>query len=196
MASKLSGLSFSDATAMLEPLVLFVAGMVVYSIFVFKFYEWISKKYIFALKDGGNSSAIRKIVFAFKYVFLFPLTAFLWFFVIAVLLAVLSKVLMIGDIFMISMALTTTIRITAYYSEELSNEIAKLIPFALLAVFLLDIKGISIGVLANVIWQISSVFEVLVYYFSFLVVLELVLRFLDYIRNLGDSDRAESPDTG
>ena len=137
--------SIQQALTILEPLILFLIWMVIYSIFIFKFYKIISSRDIFKRK-AKKKSALHTIGYALEYLFLFPIIAFVWFLVIAILLAMLSKVLDIGNIFMISMATLATIRVTAYYNEELSNEIGKLIPFALLAVFLLDISSLSYSV--------------------------------------------------
>jgi hypothetical protein len=173
-------LSLQEGRLILEPLILFVIGMVIYSIFVFKFYKFISRRDIFRLSKGGHASALRKVVYALEYIFLFPLVAFFWFFVISALLSILSHVLTIGNIFMISMATMTTIRVCAYYDEDLSRDIAKLIPFALLAVFLLDIFSLSVQAPLEILRQLPAEVATLIYYFIFIVVLEFILRIITH----------------
>jgi hypothetical protein len=172
IADQLGQLSFQGASAALQPLIIFVIGMVIYAIFVHKFYKFISRRDIFNL--GGRRGGA--ITYVLTYVVLFPIAVFLWFFIISALLGILSTVLNIGEIFMISMALTATIRITAYYDEDLSHDIAQLVPFSLLAIFLLDISQMSFGTLFNVLYQIPSGLNFLVYYMGFIVILEIVLR--------------------
>ncbi|MCH7940100.1 MAG: DUF885 domain-containing protein [Candidatus Marinimicrobia bacterium] len=66
----------------------------------------------------------------------------------------------------------------AHYSEELSRDIAKLIPFGLLAVFLLDISTLSLNAPFAVLQEMFPVLKMLVYYFLFILVLEITLRLL------------------
>lgn len=173
-----SSLSFSQASATLQPLIIFIIGMVVYSIFVFKFYKFIASKDIFRLSKGGSHTTLKKIAYALEYVFLFPLIAFFWFLVVSSLLSMLSEVIAINNIFMVAMVTIATIRITAYYDENLSRDVAKLIPFALLAIFLIDISDISPQAPLAVLSQIPSVADILVYYFVFIVVLEFFLKLI------------------
>ncbi len=178
-------LSVEGARMTLEPLILFLAGMIVYSLFIFKFYKFISRRDLFKIgKESGHSKA-GKVVHALKYIFLFPVAAFLWFLVISVLLSILSTVLTIGNIFMISMALLSTIRITAYANQDLSEEIAKIVPFALLGAFLLDITSFSTSAVFKVVEQLPSTKFTLIYYFGFIFAVEMLLKILLYIKNSG-----------
>jgi hypothetical protein len=172
--------SYEEAISVLEPLIIFVIGMVLYSVFIFKFYRFIASRNIFAIKHGRDSIP-SKIFYYFKYVFLFPLVAFFWFLVLSGLLATLSQVISIGNIFMISMAIIATVRITAYYEEDLSKDVAKLVPFALLGVLLLDISNVSFANIIEVVVQMPSQALVLAYYFIFIVTLEFSLRLVSVL---------------
>lgn len=180
----LQTLTLVEAMAVLEPLVIFVIGMIIYSVFIFKFYKFISRKKIFTWHPEGyhKHRGVRKFAYILEYIFLFPVIAFFWFFVISIILSVISTVLTIGNIFLISMAVMTTIRITAHYDENLSSDIAKLLPFALLALFLLDISTISLSTIFDLLGQIPSASRVLVYYFLFMILLELILKAVSYRR--------------
>ncbi len=181
----LSQLSLQEALSILYPLVFFVTGMTIYSLFIFKFYKFISRKDIFRLSGEAEPSTLKKAAYALEYLFLFPVIAFVWFAVVSVLLLVLSEVLSIGNIFMISMSTLVTIRITAYHSEDLSRDIAKLIPFALLAVFLLDLTPVTADIPLAIFSQLRSSWEMMAYYFAFLVVLEFVFKIFFHGRTLG-----------
>lgn len=172
----INSLSLNEALSVLEPLIIFVITMTIYSVFVYKFYKFISRRDIFRLSKGGEASSLKRLVYGLEYLFLFPFIAFFWFFVIAVLLSMLSEVLIIGNVFMVSMATLATIRLAAYYHEDLSKDIAKLIPFALLAIFLLDITTISLDVPLSVLGQLPTVIKTLVYYFIFIVIIEFILK--------------------
>ena len=169
--------SLAEARIILEPLIIFIIGMVIYALFIFKFYRFISRRNIFKRdKKYHEHEGIRKLAYILEYIFLFPIVAFIWFFVISLILSIISEVLTIGNIFMISMAVITTIRVTAYYNEELSRDIAKLLPFALLAIFLLDISTISAATPFELFSQLAPIAKILVYYFVFLVVIEFIFR--------------------
>ncbi len=172
--------SLQEGFVVLQPLVIFVIWMLVYSVFVFKFYKLVSRKNMLRIswKSDGWWNLARYVI---KYLLLFPITVFIWFIVISALLAVLSQVLEIGDIFMISMGITVLIRITAYYNEDLSEELASMIPFALLAVFILDISQVTSATLFRVYDQVPGAMHILVYYFIFIVMLEIFLEILAYV---------------
>ncbi len=180
-------LSVEGARMTLEPLILFLAGMIIYSLFIFKFYRFISRRDLFKFNREGRHSKLGKLSYALKYLFLFPIAAFLWFFVISILLSMLSAVLTIGNVFMISMAILSTVRITSYLHEELSSEIAKIVPFALLGAFLLDITAFSTNTIFRVIEQLPSIKFTLIYYFMFIFSTEILLKLLLRIKNSGDT---------
>ena len=184
LSSVLTQTSFSEALSTLEPMVIFVAGMVIYTVFIFKFYKFISKKDMFRMGDRRRNSAAMKIAFVLEYIFLYPVIAFSWFLVISILLSMLSVILTIGDIFMISMSVLATVRITSYYNEDLSSDIAKLIPYALLGVFLLDIKVFSPEIPFKILNKIGSASPILLYYFTFLVLVEFSLKVFSYLLGL------------
>ena len=73
-----SNLSLSNAAEALQPLVFFLVGMVIYSIFVFKFYKFIARRDIFRVSKGGDHSKLKKLAYALEYIFLFPVIAFFW----------------------------------------------------------------------------------------------------------------------
>ena len=78
-----------------------------------------------------------------KYLILFPVVAFAWFVILATLLAFLAKQQSIESILLVAMAVLSAIRITSYYNEDLSRDLSKILPFALLAVFLIDLSYFS-----------------------------------------------------
>jgi len=165
-------LSVEGAVAALQPLIIFVIGMVIYAIFVHRFYVFISRKDVY--KFVAKTLPARIV----KYFVMFPIAVFLWFFVISALLAILAQSLNLAQIYMIAMALTATIRFTAYYDEDLSSGIAQLIPYSLLAIFLLDISQMSLSAVSLVLSDLPFALDILVYYFAFIVAQELILKLI------------------
>lgn len=180
--------SVETAWSNLQPFLIFTVGMLIYALFIFKFYRFIARREVFKkrIRDWDKHKGTKKFMLALEYIFLFPIVAFMWFIGFTAIMSVIAKVIAINDIFMISMAVLTTIRITAYYDEELSRDVAKLLPFALLGIFLLDISGVSYGMFFRMLVILPEMTGTLFYYFVFIVVLELFLRFTLFLRGGGD----------
>lgn len=176
--------STQQIISILKPLLVFVGGITLYSIFIFNFYRFLARKDIFELDlEQYNTSrfpAIRKmfsvIAYMLKYMLFFPLFTFFWFGVLAMILILLSRIPNVNNVLLISIAIVSAVRITAYYNEDLSRDLAKMLPFALLGVFLIDISAFSPSASYQVFLQIPSKLELLLYYLMFAVILEFVLR--------------------
>lgn len=175
-----SNFSLSGAVEVLKPLVSFVIGVVVYAIFVFKFYRLLARKDIFEIniKAGHKTSNVMwsLLLYVIKYILMFPLFVFFWFAILTALLSFLSKDQQIQSILLVSMALVAAVRVTAYYNEELSKDLAKMLPFALLGVFLINVSFFSFTDSIALMKQIPSNWVLLAYYLLFVIALEFVLR--------------------
>lgn len=180
----IGNLNLAEAYAVLIPLITFIAGIVIYSIFIFNFYRFLSRKNIFELNlekhNTSKYSLIKKgmssIIYFFKYILLFPIFTFIWFAVFTILLLLLAKNQPVENIMMVSISVVSSIRITAYYTEDLSRDLAKMLPFALLGIFLIDVSYFSISNSIKVFLEISSLWRTFVYYMLFVIILEYVLK--------------------
>jgi len=183
--------SLIEGLTLMKPLAIFILGMSVYSFFIFKLYRFIARRDVFKQasrdKDGTNREGIRKFfaygVYIFKHIFFLPIIIFFWFVALSVILAFLSRQDSIQIVLLISIALIATIRVMAYYNEDLSKDLAKMLPFALLGIFLVDISFFSAENSLNTIYQIPGLWNILIYYFIFLILLEIILRSLFGIFN-------------
>lgn len=170
----------------LKPLLMFIVGIVIYSLFVFKFYKFVGKRDIFKLnlnqynkrETGLGRAFLGSVFYLLEYAVVFPLFVFFWFLVFVALLAFMSKTANVESILLMAMALIASIRITSYFSEDLSKELAKTLPFALLAIFLSDIEFFSLGYSLNVFNSLSGFGELILFYFLFVVILEFILRLI------------------
>ena len=182
-------INLSEAFNIIKPLAQFILAMVIYSLFVFKFYRFLAKRDVFTLDlDKYNNVKHHTLekIFAFilyflKYIILLPVMIFFWFGVLSVLLSVLAKNQTLQDILLISMAVVGTVRILSYYNEDLSKDLAKMLPFALLGVFLIDNTFLLVNQSLDLIKQIPNELSVLLYYLIFIAVMELILRILGFI---------------
>ena len=184
--------TLSEGYGLLSPILLYIAGMVVYALFIFKFYRFLARKNIFELElDKYNTlrfaffrKTLRAIIHFFKYVLFLPILVFFWFGGLTVLLVFLAKEQPIENILMLSITVVSSVRVTAYYTEELSRDLAKLLPFALLGVFIVDMSYFSFWNSINVLLKLPSLWETLVYYLVFLIILELVLKLISHVIRL------------
>lgn len=185
----LGNLSLAEFFTVVSPVFFFVCGMVVYSIFVFKFYRFLARRDVFDLnlkKYNYSEHVFFKKVYSIllyllEYVFLFPVLVFFWFLVLVVLLSFLSKGQSLETILLISIALVGAVRVTSYYKEELSKDLAKMLPFSLLGVFLVDLGYFSLVEAINKVSLIPSMFSTLLYYLLLIIALEFGLRILHFI---------------
>ena len=176
--------SLAEANTVLLPLFLFIIGMTIYAIYVFIFYRFLSQKNLFSLDlhqyshpfSGFMKNFTHSLLYILEYLILLPIFNIFWVGVISLMILVLAKNQDINNILLVSMALVATVRITSYYHEQLSQDVAKLLPFVLLGVFLLDISFFSLDNVITSLKSIPSLWKLLAYYFAFTVSLELFLR--------------------
>ena len=177
-------LNFQDAVELLRPAMIFTVGVAIYAIIIFNLYRFMSRKNIFNLDfskyEESGHPALRKILhlifYLAKYLLIFPLFAFFWFGVLVVMVAFLSKTKEVEDLLLIAMAVLTSVRVTSYYTEDLSRDIAKMLPFALLGIFLIDLRYFDLGSSTGLLNQVADEWRSIFYYWVFVVLLELVLR--------------------
>jgi len=188
--------SYSSLTSLLPStiqqflnFIVIVFLVVLYSIFVWKFYSSISKKNIFSLNldeyKNSKNAALEKIlaflVYIFEYLIFFPILIFIWFSVFTIFLILLTENLAVGTLLLISATVIASIRITSYYRRRLSEDIAKLIPFTLLSISLLNPTFFSLDRLSTQFQGISLSFGDLFVFFIFIISLEVILRIVDLV---------------
>ena len=181
-----NGLYLNDAVELLWPVGSYVLGMALYAMFVFKFYRFVAARDMFALNlskyEESRYRWLRRVLhfvmYLTKYLVVFPAFAFFWFAVLTLILTFLSKDRPITDILLIALATVATIRVTAYYKEDLSRDLAKILPFAVLALFVIDASFFNIRESLEVLQDANEARETILYYLLFLVVVEFALRLL------------------
>ena len=86
------------------------------------------------------------------------------------------------DLLSTSFAIVTAIRITSYYSEDLSKDLAKMLPFALLGVVLVNPSYFDPGSIGARISGLPDYLMVGIQYIVFIILIEWILRILLAIR--------------
>ena len=193
-----NGLDIYDAIDLLRPFAVYVIGMAVYALFVFKFYRFVASRDMFELNLPKYEESRFRWVRAFlqvtmytaKYIILFPVVAFFWFAVLTLILTFLSKGQSFPEVLLMALATVTAIRVSAYYNEDLSKDLAKILPFAVLAIFLIDASFFKVSESLEVLKEAGDYRENILYYLVFLIAVEFVLRlimgFLMILANVKD----------
>ena len=199
-----AGFSVNDAVTVLKPLVGFAVGMAFYAIFVFWFYRFLARKDLFELDfvkyEKSRLRLVRSILhlvfYVLKYLIVFPFVAFFWFASLTLLLSFLAKNQTPETILLVSIAVVSAIRITAYYDEDLSRDLAKILPFALLGIFLIDLSYFSLPATLDTLRETVAQWRIMAYYLAFAIALEIVLRITSpLIRPLFAAKGARSKET-
>ena len=184
-------------------LLVLVLLIVLYSIFIWKFYRFVSTKNFLGLNlnkyNTSQSPFFTKLLkgaFYFsEYIIILPFLIFFWFSIFTIFLILLSTTPEISQILIISAAVIASIRAVAYYKEDLSREIAKLFPFTLLAIIVLNPNTFSevqyVEKIATHLNQIPNFFSQIGYYLLFIIILEIILRFFDFIFSLFGLEEVE-----
>lgn len=174
--------TISEGINLAKPLGLFIIGLAIYSWFIFKFYRFLARREIFKLdidkkKHYGKFKLfLIEFIYLIKYIIIFPVFLLFWVLILSVILAFLSRNTSMENILLISVALVGTIRAMAYYDEELSRDLAKMMPFALLGVFLVDISYFVTANTLEKIGQLFGLWKLVVYYLIVIILIEFVLR--------------------
>jgi hypothetical protein len=175
-------------------ILLLVVLVTIFCIFIWNIYTIISRKNIFNLNlnqyNQASHPALEKflgVLFYFiEYIIIFPFFVFFWFLVFTFFLILLTKGLEVQSILMVSAIIIIAIRATAYYKEPLSRELAKLLPFTLLAVAMTEKGFFNFEEIIGRLTQLPSFFGSILQYLLIIVILEIVLRTFDFIFSLFD----------
>lgn len=179
-----NGLSLYEALDHLLNVGVYIVGIGVYAVFIFHFYRFLSARDMFKLDLSRSEASHRPffrgvlhvLTYVAKYIVIFPIFAFFWFAVLTLILALLSKERAFSQVLLVALATVSAIRVAAYYHEDLSRDLSKILPFAVLGIFIIDASYFSFQDSLAVLRDANNHRELIFYYFAFLVVLEFALR--------------------
>ncbi len=174
----------------IETLGVYAAGILLYALAVNFFYQIISKRVMFGAKETDGQVHVGGPLHGFIYLIFFPLFSFGFFLLLSVALIFLG-----GDdqtlslTFTLAMAVVLAVRISAYFSESTSHDVAKMLPLGLLGVILVqaetaDIRG-SIARLGTIV----DFADLVALYFGIVVIVEYLLRTLYLLIKIVRNDR-------
>jgi hypothetical protein len=163
--------------------------IVIYAIFIWKFYRWIAKKDLLELNLKKYSRSKHEFLAKFmgglfyflEYIIILPLVVFVWFCGFTIFLMLLTENIPLQTLLIISATIIVAIRMTAYYKEDLSRDLAKLLPFTLLSVAITQASTFSFERIISQLSELPSFFNHIAIYLLFIIVIEFILRTLEVI---------------
>jgi hypothetical protein len=171
---------------------LLVLLIVIYAVFIWKFYRFVGTRNLFHLnlnqyntsKHPGLAKVFAVGFYLLEYVIVLPFIIFFWFSIFTIFLIFLTEEISVSTILVLSVSIIAAIRMTSYipnYGENLAKEIAKLLPFTLLAISLVTPGFFDFERVIGQLSQIPSFFDLILNYLLFIIILEVVLRLFEFV---------------
>ena len=168
-------------------------------IFIWKLYHIICKKNLLELNLKQYNTAshptlekfVGTLLYFLEYIIIFPFFVIFWFFAFTIFIMLLAKGLDFSTVLTISTIIIIVIRITAYYKESLSKEIAKLLPFTMLVVAITEREFFNFELVFSRAAELPLFFENILVYIAIIVIVEIILRVFDFIFSLFKEDTIE-----
>lgn len=162
----------------LAPILYLVISIAFYSIIIWHFYRFIAKRDCFKVSERGHP----KLFGFLKYFFIFPFVAIVFFLGFSLLLLFLTRNINVDMVLSTSFAIVLAVRITSYYSEDLSKDVAKMLPFALLGIFLVDPSYFDFDVTMSNLNSLPQHVNTIALFIFFTIFAEWILRVMLTIR--------------
>ena len=117
-------------------LLFFTTIIVIYSVFIFYFYQFLAKKNIIELNlnqynRNENPTLVKffaVIFYIMEYIIFLPIVTFFWFSILAILILILAEGIEVNTVLLITTALVASVRATSYVSKNLAKDLAKMVP--------------------------------------------------------------------
>lgn len=159
----------------LETLGIAAGGIALYTALVFAFYQNISR--VEAFHSREKAGWWGRVVHYAESALVFPLMSMLYFAVLAGSLFVLAKPTQATyNVLLLAMAVVLSVRLTAFMSENMSADLAKLLPLGLLGVLLVDPGSYTLAPIWGRLKEVPSFGPVLGRFFLLFLVSEMVMR--------------------
>ena len=163
-----------------------------YSIFVFIFYRNLAKRDLITLNldkysnnlTGKIKKYIKSITFVIQYILIIPMLLTFWTLVLAIILTLLSSDADHSRNALIATSVVGSVRILSYWTEDLSRDVAKMLPFGVLGVFLVGDAQVQVSEIRELLQSLEEIATSFVSSLFLIAVVEGVLRSITSIINL------------
>jgi len=175
--------SIPEQYRVLVSLGFYTVFIAIYAVFIWKFYKFLASREILALnlrqynhsEHPGLEKLLAILLFTVEYMVILPFLVLFWFTVLSLFLLLLSEISP-SQALLVSAAIIASTRITAYIGEELSKDVAKILPFTVLATFLLNPQFFNGMNFIEKFSQIPSLFSNILVFIVFIFGIEFILR--------------------
>lgn len=163
-----------------------------YSIFVFIFYRNLAKRDLITLNldkysnnlTGKIKKYIKSITFVIQYILIIPILLTFWTLILAIILTLLSSDADHSRNALIATSVVGSVRILSYWTEDLSRDVAKMLPFGVLGVFLVGDAQVQVSEIRELLQSLEEIATSFVSSLFLIAVVEGVLRSITSIINL------------
>lgn len=176
-------------TAKAINLILISLILVLYSVLIWKFYRFIAKKNLIQLnlqqynysENPLRSRTIGIILYTLEYIIILPFLVIFWYIAFVVFMFLVTQGVGVDTTLIISAAIIIAIRMTAYYKEDLSKDLAKMLPFTILGIALEKGGITNFQKILSKIYQIPDFFKLIIVYIIVIFIIEVILRIIENI---------------
>lgn len=172
-------------------LFLLIVLVLFYAWFIWKFYRFVAHKNIISLNlNQYNTSQhpilskfLESVFYLLEYLIILPFLVFFWFVVFTLFLILLTEGLEVAHILVISATIVGAVRMITYiprYGQNLAKEVAKLLPFTLLAISIIKPGFFDIGRIIGHLVLIPEFLGSILVYLLFIIGLEMLLRLIEF----------------
>ena len=169
-----------------------IVAISVYSVFVFIFYRALAKRDLITLNlnhysdnlSGRVKKYARTMIFVLQYIVVVPVLITFWTLVLAIILTLLSPDADHSRNALIATSVVGAVRILSYWTEDLSRDVAKMLPFGVLGVFLVGDAQVQISEIEELFNGLNEIATSFVSSLFLIAVLESILRSLSAMINI------------
>ena len=182
---------FRGDISIMMSLLYVVISLAFYSIMIWYFYRFIAQRDCFRADGSRHPHAVSCL----EYFLVFPVVATMFFTGFALILVFLTREYEIPQLLATSFVLVVAIRLTAYYSEDLSKDVAKMLPFAVLGLVLVNPSFFNFEEIVATVESLPEFFSLAVQFIMLIVLIEWVLRLGLFVKHMifSKSNKRKSP---
>ena len=161
-----------------------IIAISIYSVFVFIFYRALAKRDLITLNLNQYSDSLsgrlkgysRTMIFVLQYIVVVPILITFWTLVLAIILTLLSPDADHSRNALIATSVVGAVRILSYWTEDLSRDVAKMLPFGVLGVFLVGDAQVQISEIEELFNGLNEIATSFVSSLFLITILEIILR--------------------
>ena len=179
----LEALSLSGGAGVLAPAATFAISVAFFGFVIFNLHRSMSVRNVLGidlspLRRSGRPwlIALYFVSYAVMYGVVFPFLSYIWFWILVAMLTFLYNSKEPQELLLIGMAVLTAVRVTAYYNEDLSRDISKILPYGLLGIFLVNWGQFDLFASLDLLERTGAEKDIAFYYWVYISSQELFLR--------------------